>query len=129
MRFVNHARQGLPAPPVQRGLGRVGGRRVPPAFGWWDASFSSRHPGSSCFLVLALSGGALLTEGMQSLQFSVEQRGLPACDPAALKDGHTRTLDAWVVFDHGEPPPGFPLVLGGGPIVGRRAGFLPERAS
>lgn len=61
---------------------------------------------------------------MQSLRFSVEHIGLPARDSVALKDWYTRTLDARVVFDNGETPPAFLLVLGGGLMVEIYAGEL-----
>lgn len=45
---------------------------------------------------------------------AVEHLGLPARDPAALKDWYVKVLGAEVVFDNGQTPPAFFLALGGG---------------
>ena len=48
------------------------------------------------------------------MQFSVEHLGLPARDPAALKDWYVRVFGAELVFDNGQKPPAFFLRIGGG---------------
>ena len=47
------------------------------------------------------------------MNFSVEHLGLPASDPAALKDWYVRMLGAKVVFDNNQAPPAFLLALPG----------------
>ena len=47
------------------------------------------------------------------MNFSVEHLGLPARDPAALKDWYARMLGAKVVFSNGQTPPAFLLALPG----------------
>ena len=47
------------------------------------------------------------------MKFSVEHLGLPARDPAALKDWYARMFGAKVVFGNGETPPAFFLALPG----------------
>ena len=47
------------------------------------------------------------------MKFTVEHIGLPARDPAALKDWYTRMLGAKVVFDNHQTPPAFLLALPG----------------
>lgn len=47
------------------------------------------------------------------MNFTVEHLGLPARDPAALKDWYARMLGAKVVFDNGQTPPAFLLALPG----------------
>jgi glyoxylase I family protein len=48
------------------------------------------------------------------MKISVEHLGLPARDPAALKDWYVNALGAEVVFDNGQTPPAFFLALAGG---------------
>ena len=47
------------------------------------------------------------------MNFSVEHLGLPARDPAALKDWYARMLGAKVVFGNDQTPPAFLLALPG----------------
>jgi glyoxylase I family protein len=47
------------------------------------------------------------------VNFSVEHLGLPARDPAALKDWYARMLGAKVVFSNDHKPPAFFLALPG----------------
>jgi glyoxylase I family protein len=47
----------------------------------------------------------------------VEHLGLPARDPAALKDWYAQMLGAKVVFDNGQTPPAFLLALPGGVMI------------
>ena len=47
------------------------------------------------------------------MNVSVEHLGLPARDPAALKDWHSRMLGAKVVFCNDQTPPAFLLALPG----------------
>ncbi|MGO8930155.1 MAG: VOC family protein [Limisphaerales bacterium] len=47
------------------------------------------------------------------MNFSVEHLGLPARDPAALKDWYVRLLGAEVVFRSDQTPPAFLLALPG----------------
>ena len=47
------------------------------------------------------------------MNFSVEHLGLPARDPAALKDWYARMLGAKVVFGNNQTPPAFLLALPG----------------
>jgi glyoxylase I family protein len=51
------------------------------------------------------------------MNFSVEHLGLPARDPAALKDWYVRMLGAKVVFDNHQTPPAFLLALAGGVMI------------
>jgi glyoxylase I family protein len=48
------------------------------------------------------------------MKISVEHLGLPARDPAALKDWYVKVLDAEVVFDNGQTPPAFFVAWGAG---------------
>jgi glyoxylase I family protein len=48
------------------------------------------------------------------MKMTVEHLGLPARNPAALKDWYVRVLGAEVAFDNGQTPPAFFLALGGG---------------
>jgi glyoxylase I family protein len=41
------------------------------------------------------------------MQLRVEHLGLPARDPAALKDWYVRVLGAELVYDNGQTPPAF----------------------
>ena len=47
------------------------------------------------------------------MNFRVEHLGLPARDPAALKDWYARMLGAKVVFSNNHTPPAFLLALPG----------------
>ena len=47
------------------------------------------------------------------MKFSIEHLGLPAHDPAGLKDWYACMLDAKVVFTNGKTPPAFLLALPG----------------
>lgn len=47
------------------------------------------------------------------MNFTVEHLGLPARDPAVLKDWYVRMLGAKVVFDNHQTPPAFLLALPG----------------
>ena len=47
------------------------------------------------------------------MNFTIEHLGLPARDPAALKDWYARMLGAKVVFSNGQKPPAFLLALPG----------------
>ena len=49
--------------------------------------------------------------------FSVEHLGLPARDPAALKDWYMHTLDAKLVHADGQTPPAFFVKLPGGVVL------------
>lgn len=51
------------------------------------------------------------------MNFSVEHLGLPARDPAALKEWYARVLGAKVVFSNNQTPPGFLMVLPGGVMI------------
>ena len=51
------------------------------------------------------------------MKFYEEHLGLPARDPAGLKDWYVRTLDCEIVFASGETPPAFFLKLGGGLMI------------
>jgi glyoxylase I family protein len=51
------------------------------------------------------------------MNYSVEHLGLPARDPAALKDWYARVLGAKVVFGNGQTPPAFLLALPGGVML------------
>ena len=48
------------------------------------------------------------------MKMTVEHLGLPARNPAALKDWYVKVLGAEVVFDNGQTPPAFFLALQGG---------------
>jgi glyoxylase I family protein len=48
------------------------------------------------------------------MKMTVEHLGLPARNPAALKDWYVKVLGAEVVFDNGQTPPAFFLALAGG---------------
>lgn len=50
---------------------------------------------------------------MKAVNFRVEHLGLPARDPAALKDWYATMLGAKVVFGNGKTPPAFLLSLPG----------------
>jgi glyoxylase I family protein len=47
------------------------------------------------------------------MQFIAEHLGLPAQNPAALKDWYVNALGAKVVFENGQTPPAYFLSLGG----------------
>jgi glyoxylase I family protein len=51
------------------------------------------------------------------MQFSVEHLGLPARDPAALKDWYVNVLGAELVFDSGQKPPAYFVELPGGVML------------
>lgn len=51
------------------------------------------------------------------MNFSVEHLGLAARDTVALKDWYLRVLGARVVFDNGQTPPAFFIVLPGGAML------------
>ena len=51
------------------------------------------------------------------MKFAVEHIGLPARDPAALKDWYARTLDAELVYENRQTPPAFFLRLPGGLLI------------
>ena len=51
------------------------------------------------------------------MNYSVEHLGLPARDPAALKDWYARVLGANVVFGNSQTPPAFLLALPGGVMI------------
>jgi len=51
------------------------------------------------------------------MNFSVEHLGLPARDPAALKDWYLWTLDGRLVYADGQTPPAFFVQLPGGLIL------------
>jgi len=48
------------------------------------------------------------------MNFSIEHVGLPAANPATLKDWYTRVLEARMIWDNGRQPPTFLLALAGG---------------
>jgi glyoxylase I family protein len=54
---------------------------------------------------------------MQPMNFSVEHLGLPARDPAALKDWYVKTLGAKLVYADGKTPPAFFVRLPGGVLL------------
>jgi glyoxylase I family protein len=47
------------------------------------------------------------------MNFSVEHIGIPATDPAALKNWYVRVLGARLVWDNGQTPPSFLIALAG----------------
>ena len=47
------------------------------------------------------------------MDFRVEHLGLPARNPAGLRDWYIRVLDATLVFSDGNQPPAFLLKLPG----------------
>ena len=51
------------------------------------------------------------------MKFSLEHLGLPAQDPAALKDWYVRTLGAKVAFSHTGSPPMFMISFPDGKMV------------
>lgn len=51
------------------------------------------------------------------MNFRLEHLGLPARDPAALKNWYARMLDAKVVFQNDQTPPGFLMALPGGVMI------------
>jgi glyoxylase I family protein len=51
------------------------------------------------------------------MKFTLEHLGLPARQPAALKDWYVKTLDAEVVFASGQEPPMFLLRMEGGIMI------------
>jgi glyoxylase I family protein len=51
------------------------------------------------------------------VHFSVEHLGLPARDPAALKDWYARMLGAQLVFSSDSAPPAFLVALPGGVML------------
>ncbi len=65
------------------------------------------------------------------MNFSLEHLGLPARDPAALKDWYVKTLDAKVRFTNGQTPPMFLLSVPGGILIEIYAGdfAVPETAN
>src|SRR5579863_5880939 len=48
------------------------------------------------------------------MKFAAEHLGLPARDPAALKDWYVKTLGAELIYDNGQTPPAFFLGLADG---------------
>jgi glyoxylase I family protein len=48
------------------------------------------------------------------MKLLAEHLGLPAQNPAALKDWYVNILGAKVIFDNGKTPPAYFLTLGGG---------------
>ncbi|HHY85332.1 MAG TPA: VOC family protein [Verrucomicrobia bacterium] len=56
------------------------------------------------------------------MTFSIEHLGLPARDPAALKEWYVRALDARVAFDNRQVPPMFLLRVPGGVMIEIYAG-------
>jgi glyoxylase I family protein len=51
------------------------------------------------------------------VNFTVEHLGLPARDPAALRDWYVRLFGAKVVFSTNQTPPAFLLALPGGVMI------------
>jgi len=51
------------------------------------------------------------------MNFSLEHLGLPARNPAALKDWYIQTLGAKLVFDNGQTPPAFFLAFPDGVMI------------
>src|SRR5258708_25226281 len=51
------------------------------------------------------------------MKFRAEHLGLPARDPAALKEWYVRMLGCELVLANGEMPPAFFLRLGGGLMI------------
>ena len=51
------------------------------------------------------------------MNFTVEHLGLPARDPAALKDWYVRMLGARLAFANDQTPPAFLLALPGGVMI------------
>lgn len=51
------------------------------------------------------------------MKLTVEHLGLPARDPAALKDWYVNALGAELVFDNGQTPPAFFVAWNGGPML------------
>ncbi len=51
------------------------------------------------------------------MNFSVEHLGLPANDPAALKDWYAHVLGARFVYGNGKTPPAFLMALPGGVMI------------
>ncbi len=51
------------------------------------------------------------------MKYTVEHLGLPALDPAALKDWYINVLEARLVFDNGQTPASYLLALPGGPMI------------
>jgi len=51
------------------------------------------------------------------MNISVEHIGIPAADPAALKDWYVRILGARPVWDNGQTPPSFLMALTGGAML------------
>lgn len=62
------------------------------------------------------------------MKISVEHLGLPARDPAALKDWYVNTLGARLVFDNKQTPPAYLLAWPGGAMIEiyQAAGSLKE---
>ena len=58
------------------------------------------------------------------MKFSVEHLGLPARDPAALKDWYARMLGAKVVFSSHQTPPAYLMALPGGVLLELYGGDL-----
>jgi glyoxylase I family protein len=54
---------------------------------------------------------------MAKMNFSVEHIGIPATDPAVLKNWYVRVLDARPLWDNGQTPPSFLIALAGGAIL------------
>jgi catechol 2,3-dioxygenase-like lactoylglutathione lyase family enzyme len=50
----------------------------------------------------------------EGLNFTAEHIGLPALDPAALKDWYVRVLGANLIFENNQTPPAFFVKLPGG---------------
>ena len=51
------------------------------------------------------------------MNFSVEHIGIPATDPAALKNWYVRVLGARPVWDNGQTPPSSLIALTGGAML------------
>jgi glyoxylase I family protein len=71
-------------------------------------------PTLEMLIVRALGGREALKKNMQ---FTVEHLGLPAREPAALKDWYVNVLGAEVALDNGQTPPAYFLRLPGGPMI------------
>lgn len=65
------------------------------------------------------------------MKIVIDHVGLPAANPAALKDWYERMLDARVVWDSGENPPAYLVAFAGGSWLEIYAAKspLPERGN